>query len=84
MLLGYSSWRDAKTAILVFNRGTSTSTVLDGVRERTEAHQYWKRTVDWKHESGFRYVFHHPGDRNRSSLSRCSCSTFRRPPKLAN
>ena len=64
-LLGYSSWRDAKTAILVFNRGTSTSTVLDGVRERTEAHQYWKRTVDWKHESGFRYVFHHPGDRNR-------------------
>lgn len=65
MLLGYSSWRDAKTAILVFNRGTSTSTVLDGVREWTEAHQYWKRTVDWKHESGFRYVFHHPGDRNR-------------------
>jgi len=64
-LLGYSSWRDAKTAILVFNRETSTSTVLDGVRERTEAHPNWKRTVDWRHESGFRYVFHHPNDRNR-------------------
>ena len=65
-LLGYSSWRDAKkTAILVFNRGTATSTVLDGVKERTETHPNWKRTVDWKHESGFRYVFHHPGDRNR-------------------
>ena len=36
-LLGYSSWRDAKkTAILVFNRGTATSTVLDGVKERTD------------------------------------------------
>lgn len=64
-LLGYSSWRDAKTAILVFNRGTSASTALDGVRARTEAHPNWKRTVDWKHESGCRYIFHHPGDRNR-------------------
>ena len=64
-ILRYSSWRDAKTAILVFNRGTSASTVLDGVRERTEAHPNWKRTVDWKHESGCRYIFHHPGDRNR-------------------
>jgi hypothetical protein len=58
-----SSRRDTKTAILVFNRGTLT--VLDGVRERAEAPPYWKWTVDWKHESSFRYVFHHPGDRNR-------------------
>jgi hypothetical protein len=27
-LLGYATWRDSKTAILVFNRGTETSTVL--------------------------------------------------------
>jgi len=64
-LLGYSSWRDAKVAILVFNRGTAASTVLAGVRERTESHPNRKRTTEWKHESGYRYVFHHPGDTNR-------------------
>lgn len=64
-LLGYSSWRDAKTAILVFNRGTSTTKVLEGVAEQTGNHPNCKRQVAWKHESGFRYVFHHPGDRNR-------------------
>ena len=30
-LLGYATWRDSKTAILVFNRGTETSTVLTGI-----------------------------------------------------
>lgn len=53
-MLAYSSWQDTKTPSLVFNRGTST--VLDGVRERAEAPPYWKRTVDWKHESGFRLI----------------------------
>lgn len=64
-LLGYSSWRDTKTAILVFNRGTALSTVLAGVSDQTEGHGNYKRTENWKHESGFRYVFHHPGDPNR-------------------
>lgn len=64
-LLGYSSWRDTKTAILVFNRGTAMSKVLDGIKERTEAHPNCKRTEKWNHETGFRYVFHHPGDNNR-------------------
>lgn len=64
-LLGYSTWRDAKVAILVFNRGTAASTVLAGVRERTESHPNRKSTTDWKHERGSRYVFHLPGDPNR-------------------
>jgi hypothetical protein len=64
-LLGYTAWRDTKTAILVFNRGTTMSTVLSGIDTETAAHVNFKRKVEWKHESGFRYVLHHPGDANR-------------------
>lgn len=64
-LLRYASWRDTKTAILVFNRGTATSTVLAGIRQVVEKHRNYKRTLEWAHESGFRFIFHHPGDSNR-------------------
>lgn len=67
-LLGYTAWRDTKTAILVFNRGTAMSTVLEGVAGETIAHKNFKRKLDWKHESGFRYVFHHVGDINREFI----------------
>ncbi len=55
-LLGYATWRDSKTAILVFNRGTDTSTVLSGIDTTARAHANFKRGVNWPHESGFRYV----------------------------
>lgn len=64
-LLGYTAWRDTKTAILVFNRGTAMSTVLEGVAAETASHKNFKRLLDWKHESGYRYIFHHNGDINR-------------------
>lgn len=64
-LLGYTAWRDTKTAILIFNRGTAMSTVLAGVDAETATHGNFKRKVQWKHESGFRYVLHHQGDVNR-------------------
>ncbi len=64
-LLSYQSWRDTKTAILVFNRNRDTSKVLEEVKTTTEAHPNYKRTLNWKHESGFRFVMHHPTDANR-------------------
>jgi hypothetical protein len=67
-LLGYATWRDSKTAILVFNRGTETSTVLAGIDATAKAHANFKRAVQWPHESGFRYVFHANGDINRELI----------------
>lgn len=64
-LIGYATWRDGKAAVLVFNRGTDTSTVLSGIDATAKAHGNFKRTVNWPHESGFRYVFHSNGDANR-------------------
>lgn len=67
-LLGYTAWRDTKTAILIFNRGTAMSTVLAGVEGETKGHASFKRTIDWQHESGFRYILHHAGDVNREFM----------------
>lgn len=67
-LLGYATWRDGKTAILVFNRGTETSTVLAGIDATVKAHANFKRAVHWPHESGFRYVLHAKGDTNRELI----------------
>lgn len=67
-LLGYTAWRDTKTAILVFNRKTDTSLVLRTINESSQSHPNYKRTLDWKHESGYRYIFHHTGDKNREFI----------------
>lgn len=67
-LLGYTTWRDSKTAILVFIRGTDTSKVLSGVDVTVKAHTNYKRPVVWPHESGFRYVLHSNGDTNRELI----------------
>jgi hypothetical protein len=67
-LLSYATWRDGKTVILVFNRGTETSTVLKSVDSTAKKHANFKRVVDWPHESGFRYVFHANGDKNRELI----------------
>jgi hypothetical protein len=67
-LLGYTTWRDSKTAILVFIRGTDTSKVLSGIDVTVKAHANYKRPVEWQHESGFRYVLHSNGDTNRELI----------------
>lgn len=67
-LLSYATWRDGKTVILVFNRGTEMSTVLTGVDASAKSHSNFKRMVNWPHESGFRYVFHANGDSNRELI----------------
>lgn len=67
-LLGYATWRDGKLAVLVFNRGTETSTVRSGIDATVKAHGNFKRVADWPHESGFRYILHSNGDANREMI----------------
>lgn len=67
-LLGYSTWRDGKSAILVFNRGTDTTTVLTGIDNTVKSHGNFKRVVNWPHDSGFRYILHNNEDVNREII----------------
>ena len=64
-LLGYTSWRDTKTALLVFNREATMSTVLQRIPQAVREHPNHKADLDYNSETGFRYVFSHRDDPDR-------------------
>lgn len=64
-LLGYSSWRDTKTAIVVFNRNRDFSKVLAAIPDAVRSHPQYKRDLPGSTESAFRYQFANRDDRNR-------------------
>lgn len=64
-LLGYTSWRDTKTAILVFNRNVEFSKVLSQIPEAVKKYRNFKRQVEYKSETGFRFTLHLNEDKNR-------------------
>ncbi len=67
-LLGYTSWRDTKTAIVLFNRNKGFSEVLLKIPEVVKAHPNFKRQLEYRSETGFRFVLHQPNDKNREVL----------------
>ncbi|KYC36340.1 hypothetical protein WA1_42225 [Scytonema hofmannii PCC 7110] len=67
-LLGYTSWRDTKTALLIFNRNKDFSAVVQKIPEVIKAHTSFKRVLPYNCETGFRCVLHHPDDVNREII----------------
>ena len=67
-LLGYSSWRDTKVAVLVFNRNKDFTKVLESIQSTVVAHANCKRVVGTQCETSFRYVFSHRADANREMV----------------
>jgi hypothetical protein len=61
-LLGYLSWRDSKTAILVFNRNTNFSNVLSAIPQMVMTHPNFRHDDGKRGETGFRYRFRHKDD----------------------
>ncbi|APW64312.1 hypothetical protein [Paludisphaera borealis] len=65
-LLGYTSWRDTKTAILLFNRNKDMSNVLEQIPGLVKAHPNFKQEKPGQMtDTQFRYLFHQNGDKNR-------------------
>jgi hypothetical protein len=64
-LLGYSSWRDTKTAVVVFNRNRDFSRVLAAIPDAVRAHPQFKKNLPGSTETVFRYLFANRDDRNR-------------------
>ena len=64
-LLGYVSWRDTKTAIIIFNRNRNFSQVLGAIPDSVRAHPNFKKDVDDNGEGRSRHVFAHRDDKNR-------------------
>ena len=64
-LLGYSTWRDSKIAVLVFNRNKDFSRVLESIQKTVSQHPSCKRVIGQQTETSYRYVFSHRDDVNR-------------------
>ena len=64
-LLGYLTWRDSKSAIIVFVKNKNLSSVLEITEEVTPNHSNYLGLVDKKEDTWFNYRFHIDGDRNR-------------------
>ena len=67
-LLGYSSWRDTKVAVIIFNRNKNFSSVLDAIPKTVEVHPCFKRSLGKISETNFRYIFSNRDDSNREMV----------------
>lgn len=67
-LLGYTSWRDTKTAIIVFNRNKNLSKVLDQIPEVVKKHPNYVEEQEYNSETGFRYIMSRTDDQQRKII----------------
>lgn len=67
-LLGYTSWRDTKAAVILFNRNKDFSAVLIQISDAISSHQNFKRQLDYSSETAFRFVFSQNNDKNREVI----------------
>ncbi len=61
-ILGYTCWRDTKTALLIFNRHRQLSTVISKIPEIVKQHPNFRREEKYNSETGFRFVLRHRDD----------------------
>ena len=64
-LLGYTCWRDTKTAIVLFSRNKNFTNVLDQIEPVVEDHPSYVRTLKRPEETEFGFVLRHPDDSKR-------------------
>ena len=67
-LLGYTTWRDTKTTLLIFNREIAMTTVLDQIPKTIKDHPNCKAEQVPSCETEFRYIFGHRDDSNRELI----------------
>jgi hypothetical protein len=72
-LSGYTTWRDTKTAILVFNRNKNFSEIIAQIPDLVKRHPYYKRQLSYNSETGFRFVLHHRDDKDREIILTVLC-----------
>lgn len=61
-LLGYITWRDTKTALIIFNRTKDFTSVLRKIQETVKEHKCYKLELPSTETAIFRYKFHRSDD----------------------
>ena len=64
-LLGYLTWRDSKTSIVIFVRNKDITAVLATVKSETPNHPNFVRELNQSDENWFNYIFSLPEDPNK-------------------
>jgi len=67
-LIGYLSWRDTKTALVIFNKNRNLTGVLENVKAGMGKHSNLKRSPKVEGETRFRYVMSNPNDAEREII----------------
>lgn len=67
-LLGYLTWRDSKSSVVIFVENKDFSSVLEKVKQIIKTHSCYVNYINQKDETWFNYVFHLPDDLNRKVM----------------
>ena len=67
-LLGYTTWRDTKTTLIIFSRRQDFTGVITEAQRAMKDHQHFKSGPTEEGESRFRYTFTHPNDKQRGII----------------
>jgi hypothetical protein len=67
-LLGYLSWRDTKTALLIFNRNKKFTDVVAKAIETTSSHAMYVKSLGELNETTFQFVFQQPQEPDKQLL----------------
>jgi len=64
-LLGYLTWRDSKTSVIIFVRNKDFTNVLETIKAITKKHPNFVKELNDSDESWFNYIFSLPIDKNK-------------------
>lgn len=67
-LLSYTTWRDTKTAIIIFNKNKNLTSVLNQIQETLSSHHNFVKKEQYDFETGYRVRLHHPDDKEREII----------------
>ena len=67
-LLSYASWRDTKTAIIIFNKTKDFTEVLNKIEISVSQHKNYKKMLQKTNISNMRFLFHHNDDKNKELI----------------
>ncbi|MBR1143342.1 hypothetical protein [Bradyrhizobium sp. AUGA SZCCT0431] len=80
-LLGYTTWRDTRTALIIFNRNLDFTNVISEAQRAMKDHQHYKSGPTNESETRLRYIFSHPEDKQRDIIVTLLLYNMPRPVK---
>jgi hypothetical protein len=64
-LLGYTTWRDGKLALLIFNRNKDFTKVIEQIKPLVEENEHYVDFISQESDSEFHFKLSHPHDKQK-------------------